>query len=52
MFSPLAILDIPNSQIESMVAEPPVSKRKRDYWNDQTEKLRQGKKIFRGINLD
>lgn len=46
----MVALNIPNSKIESMVAEPPVLKRKRDFLTDQTEKLREGKKIFRGIS--
>ncbi|KAG8157162.1 hypothetical protein KVR01_012870 [Diaporthe batatas] len=50
IFSPMVTLNIPSSKIESMVAEPSVAKRKRDYLTDQTEKLREGKKIFRGIS--
>lgn len=46
----MVALNIPNSKIESMVAEMPVAKRKRDFLSDQTEKLREGKKIFRGIS--
>ena len=46
----MVALNIPSSKIESMVAEPPVAKRKRDFLTDQTEKLRDGKKIFRGVS--
>lgn len=50
IFSPMVTLNIPSSKIESMVAEPLGAKRKRDYLTDQTEKLREGKRIFRGIS--
>ncbi|KAG6362736.1 hypothetical protein INS49_007829 [Diaporthe citri] len=49
MFSPLVALDIPTPKIESMVSEPPVAKRQRDFLTDQAEKLREGNRIFRGI---
>lgn len=41
---------IPSSKIERMVAEPSSLKRERDMLTDHTEKLREGKRIFRGIS--
>ncbi|KAJ0107245.1 hypothetical protein J7T55_007615 [Diaporthe amygdali] len=49
IFSPIVVLSIKPEKIENMVAESSTAKRKRDFLVDQTEKLREGKKIFRGI---
>lgn len=49
IFSPIVLLNIKAEKIENMVAESSTAKRKRDFLVDQTEKLREGKKIFRGI---
>lgn len=50
MFSPMVTTKIPGSKIERMVAEPSSLKRERDMLTDHPEKLREGKRIFRGIS--
>ncbi|KAI8953562.1 interferon-induced GTP-binding protein Mx [Xylaria longipes] len=47
IFSPLNIINLPESKIESIVSEPSSTKRQRLFLQDRVKKLEEGQEIFR-----
>ncbi|KAI0199197.1 interferon-induced GTP-binding protein Mx [Astrocystis sublimbata] len=47
IFSPLNIINLPDSKIESIVSEPSSTKRQRVFLQDRIKKLEEGQQIFR-----
>lgn len=49
IFSPLVVVNMPDSKIQSIVAEPSATKRQRLFLADRVKKLEEGQEIFRGV---
>jgi hypothetical protein len=47
IFSPLNIINLPDSKIELIVSEPSSTKRQRLFLQDQIKRLEEGQEIFR-----
>lgn len=49
IFSPLVLVDMPDSKVQSIVSEPLATKRQRMFLTDRVKKLEEGQEIFRDV---
>ncbi|TVY46721.1 Interferon-induced GTP-binding protein [Lachnellula occidentalis] len=49
IFSPIFVNGLTSEQAEALASEPPASKRKREYLEDQIRKLEEGQEIFKNV---
>ncbi|ROW06353.1 hypothetical protein VPNG_07515 [Cytospora leucostoma] len=49
IFSPMVVVNMSDAKVESIVSEPPATKRQRVFLGDRIKKLEEGQDIFRGV---
>lgn len=49
IFSPMVALQMSDAKLESLVAEPPATRRKRASHTDRIKKLEEGGEVFRSV---
>jgi hypothetical protein len=49
IFSPMVMVNLPDSKVESIVSEPRTTKSQRAFLADRIKKLEDGQEIFRGM---
>jgi hypothetical protein len=49
IFSPVAVSDMSDSEVEGIASEPASAKRQRDFLQDRIKKLEHGNNVFRGV---
>ncbi|KAI0400041.1 hypothetical protein F4802DRAFT_610439 [Xylaria palmicola] len=49
LFSPLKVMNLPDSEVMAIVSEPDATKRQRAFLTDRAKRLQEGQDIFRGV---